>query len=114
MDVGRVALKRGPLVYCVEEVDNPGGRVQRLDLPRDARIGTERAGRPVRRHRHPDRATLLASMTTDGTRQLYRPNRRPSRRARLTALPYYLWNNRCRGSMTVWLSEVETARPASG
>ena len=23
MDVGRVALKRGPLVYCVEEVDNP-------------------------------------------------------------------------------------------
>ena len=38
MDVGRVALKRGPLVYCVEEADNPGGRVQRLKLPRQAEI----------------------------------------------------------------------------
>src|SRR5690606_38716788 len=28
MDAGRVALKRGPLVYCVEEADNPGGAVQ--------------------------------------------------------------------------------------
>ena len=35
MDVGRVALKRGPLVYCVEEADNPAGRSQRLRLPRD-------------------------------------------------------------------------------
>ena len=35
-DVGRVALKRGPLVYCVEETDNPGGPVQQLRLPRTA------------------------------------------------------------------------------
>ena len=28
-NVGRVALKRGPLVYCVEETDNPGGAVQK-------------------------------------------------------------------------------------
>ena len=26
MDVGRVALRRGPLIYCVEEADNPGAR----------------------------------------------------------------------------------------
>ncbi|WP_415926776.1 hypothetical protein [Devosia rhizosphaerae] len=36
-NAGRVALKRGLLVYCVEEVDNPGGRV------------TTGAGRLVRR-----------------------------------------------------------------
>ena len=42
MDAGRVALKRGPLVYCVEEIDNPGGRVQRLKLPRNSEL---RAGR---------------------------------------------------------------------
>ena len=40
-NVGRVALKRGPLVYCVEEIDNPGGRVQQLELPRDAKIDVE-------------------------------------------------------------------------
>jgi hypothetical protein len=28
MDVGRAALRRGPLIYCVEEADNPGGPVQ--------------------------------------------------------------------------------------
>ena len=52
MDVGRVALKRGPLVYCVEEADNPGGRVQRLKLPRSAELEDGAARRPIRRHRH--------------------------------------------------------------
>ena len=42
MDVGRVALKRGPLVYCVEEVDNAGGPVQRLKLPRQSTVKPER------------------------------------------------------------------------
>ena len=37
MDVARVALSRGPLVYCVEEADNPGRPVQRLKLPRGSR-----------------------------------------------------------------------------
>ena len=36
MDVGRAALRRGPLIYCVEEADNPGGPVQTLALPRSA------------------------------------------------------------------------------
>jgi uncharacterized protein len=36
MSVGRVALSRGPLVYCVEEIDKPGGTVQRLKLPRNS------------------------------------------------------------------------------
>ena len=36
MDVGRVALRRGPLIYCVEEADNAGGPVQSLTLPRSA------------------------------------------------------------------------------
>ncbi|RYZ64285.1 MAG: glycoside hydrolase family 127 protein, partial [Proteobacteria bacterium] len=38
MDAGRVALKRGPLVYCVEEADNPGGTVQRFKLPRASEL----------------------------------------------------------------------------
>ena len=38
MDVGRVALRRGPLIYCVEEADNPGDPVQTLALPRSASI----------------------------------------------------------------------------
>ena len=53
-DVGRVALKRGPLVYCVEEADNPGGPVQRLRLPRDPRARDRATRGSVRRDRSGD------------------------------------------------------------
>jgi uncharacterized protein len=35
-DFGRVALRRGPLIYCIEEADNPGAPVHTLALPRSA------------------------------------------------------------------------------
>ena len=38
MDVGRVALRRGPLIYCVEEADNPSGPVQTLALRRESPV----------------------------------------------------------------------------
>ena len=44
MDVGRAALRRGPLIYCVEEADNPGGPVQNLRC-RARRPSTRNGGR---------------------------------------------------------------------
>ena len=38
MDVGRVALKRGPLVYCLEQVDNGKTSVAMFRLPREAAL----------------------------------------------------------------------------
>ena len=35
-DIGRVALARGPLIYCVEETDN-AGQLHRITLPRTNR-----------------------------------------------------------------------------
>ena len=49
MDVGRVALRRGPLIYCVEEADNPGGAVQTLRCRARAPIEAEWRERSVRR-----------------------------------------------------------------
>lgn len=40
-DRGRVALQRGPLVYCAEWPDNPGGRVRNLMLPDGAKLTVE-------------------------------------------------------------------------
>ena len=40
-DRGRVALQRGPLVYCAEWPDNPGGRVRNLMLPDSAKLTAE-------------------------------------------------------------------------
>ena len=40
-DRGRVALQRGPVVYCAEWPDNANGRVRNLVLPDDAPLTTE-------------------------------------------------------------------------
>lgn len=105
MDAGRVALKRGPLVYCVEEIDNPGGRVQRLKLPRDAELRAE-----TRQDLFDGIVTLRADALAirEGDWQaLYRTTPPVDERATLTALPYYLWANRGQGSMVVWVPEVQ-------
>jgi DUF1680 family protein len=103
-DVGRVALKRGPLVYCVEEVDNPGGRVQQLELPRDSKIEVEERG---------DIFDSVVTLTAPAQRvedrgwgeSLYKNAPPATSESVLTALPYYLWNNRQKGSMQVWVLE---------
>ncbi|PBB54836.1 MULTISPECIES: beta-L-arabinofuranosidase domain-containing protein [Mesorhizobium] len=103
-DIGRVALKRGPLVYCVEEVDNPGAPVQQLTLPRESKIETMERG---------DLFDGVVTLTASAQRvedqgwgdSLYRNTPPIASDCRLTALPYYLWNNRAKGSMQVWLLE---------
>lgn len=103
-DVGRVALKRGPLVYCLEEADNPGGAVQRLKLPREAKLTAEK-----RADLFGGAVTLSAparAIEDGGFSELYRTTPPAETAASLTALPYYLWANRGRGSMVVWIPEV--------
>jgi DUF1680 family protein len=105
MDVGRVALQRGPLVYCLEEADNPGGPVQRFRLPRTAELKST------------TRADLFDGIVTIDAeavalsdagwqQELYRTKPPAEAPSSLTALPYYLWNNRAKGSMLVWVPEA--------
>jgi DUF1680 family protein len=104
MDAGRVALKRGPLVYCMEEADNPGGRVQRFKLPRNAELRTE-----TRADLFDGVVTLKAdALAVDEAdwKSLYRTQPPQEKEATLTALPYYLWANRGQGSMVVWVPEA--------
>ena len=104
MDAGRVALKRGPLVYCIEEADNPGGAVQRLKLPRDAELRST-----TRADLFGGAVTLSAparAIAPDDWHELYRTTPPEEGEATLTALPYYLWANRGHGSMVVWIPEA--------
>jgi uncharacterized protein len=105
MDAGRVALKRGPLVYCAEEVDNPEGPVQRLKLPRRSEIKVT-----PRDDLFDGVVTLTAGAVRvddgDWGDRLYRAKQPAEESTTLTALPYYLWNNRQKGSMMVWLVEA--------
>ena len=93
MDVGRVALRRGPLIYCVEEADNPGPSVQTLALPRAAAFEAT-----WRDDLFGGVMTLTAKamrlVPGDAEGKLYSTTPPAGREVRLTALPYHLWANR--------------------
>ena len=104
MDTGRVALKRGPLVYCIEEVDNPGGRVQRFRLPRESEISV--VSRPDLYGAVSLKAPAV-EIEEKGFTELYRTSPPAEKSSALTAIPYYLWANRGNGSMVVWIPEAK-------
>ena len=86
-----------------EEADNPGGRVQRLKLPREAELKAS-----ARADLFDGIVTLSAdALAIDEAdwSALYRTSPPKEHRATLTALPYYLWANRGQGSMLVWVPE---------
>ncbi|WP_405577542.1 glycoside hydrolase family 127 protein [Streptomyces sp. NBC_01190] len=109
---GCVAIERGPLVYCLEGVDNPGG----LD---DVVID---AGRPLVEESRSELLGGVVTVTASGSRrtrpaggwwpyrELADSDRGSVRRAgsadtaaALTAVPYYAWANRQDGPMRVWI-----------
>jgi len=106
---GRVALMRGPLVYCVEENDNPIGDIRDIILPDDVLVTA--AQRPellddvVVLSAHGE----LAASAPGWQGALYRnlesvKEDRPGRsEVQVTAVPYMSWANRGAGPMAVWL-----------
>jgi uncharacterized protein len=101
-DAGRVALRRGPLIYCVEEADNPAAPVALARLPRDAEPVAEKRG-----DLFGGAVAITADMevaTADGA--LYRTAPYGTAKAKVTAIPYYLWANRGPNRMMVWLPEL--------
>ncbi len=109
-NVGRVALTRGPLLYCIEQADHPG-----LTLS-DVRLPLDQVSQIAISSFQPD---LLGGVVTlnvpaisaplDGqwSGHLYRTaSPQPPAAAQpvmLTAVPYYAWANRAPGAMRVWL-----------
>lgn len=108
-DAGRIALQRGPIVYCLEEVDN-GARLANIAIPPDATLQASFdpdlfdgvsviAGNAVRVEPPP----------TAWGNDLYQPQSRVNyaRTAfQFKAVPYYLWANRAHGEMRVWIREA--------
>ncbi len=86
----RVALERGPLVYCVEAIDAGGSRstIRDVYLPDDAEINTEE---------RPDLFGGATVLTTTARRV-------GGGEVKLTAVPYAFWAHRDVGEMQVWLA----------
>ena len=105
-DNGKVAVQRGPLVYCMEQLDEPG-QVSDLLLTK-AREGFESeykadllGGILVLKHPGEEYSPSLS------TEPLYEPleksDSRKTKPVELTLIPYYAWANRDRTPMEVWI-----------
>jgi len=102
-DRGCVALQRGPVLYCLEQVDN-GPDLRGIVLPRDARLT---ARKDAKLFGQVSVITGKARRFDAGkwTGGLYRPVASKTRPASIKAIPYFLWANRAKGEMLVWLRE---------
>lgn len=92
---GRVAVQRGPLVYCAEGADHDG-RVLNLVLPDDA---------PLTARSEPDSLGGITAIHATGLRRRIDLD---TRRAvdepmPIKLIPFYAWNNRGPNEMAVWL-----------
>ncbi|HTO04177.1 MAG TPA: beta-L-arabinofuranosidase domain-containing protein [Opitutus sp.] len=98
---GCVALQRGPLVYCVEEIDN-GAQLGALRLPREA------ASVALFDARLLGGAIVIetaAERLVPANDELYSTAEPVVEATTLRAIPYALWANRGEGEMRVWLQE---------
>jgi DUF1680 family protein len=107
---GCVAIERGPLVYCAEEVDQTDGTgLDELEVRASAEpevvdrsdvgpgiIGVSVAGR---RRRLDDRAWPYRPATGTGDAE-------PAEPVEIATIPYFAWANRTPGTMRVWLPRV--------
>ena len=103
-DIGRAAVTRGPVVYCMEEADN-GKDLHLCVLPDEAEFAEEKSdiqGVPV------------VKLSADGFRQrqtpaepsgeLYHVRKKPEYDASgLVFIPYFTWANRGEGEMQVFV-----------
>jgi DUF1680 family protein len=103
--LGRVALQRGPLVYCLEGADNALTPLDRVALPENLQWQTEHqadllGGVTMLR------ATAQALDNAAWSDALYRTQLDSYYPVEITAIPYCVWDNRAPGEMRVWLRQV--------
>ncbi len=102
-NAGRIALMRGPIVYCIEQVDHPDADLFRIALPAEAELEASfepelLGGVTVLRGQALELAwdeELYASVDA-AVHQM-------ARTVEFTAIPYFAWANRAAGAMRVWI-----------
>ena len=102
-DVGRVALQKGPFVYCFEQQDN-GENLAALRMAPDAAV-EEKApaeGLPGNLPELDVNGCRIVSTGVDDA-ELYADCALRTEPCTLHAVPYGLWGNRTPGEMRVWV-----------
>ncbi|MBQ3985123.1 MAG: glycoside hydrolase family 127 protein [Bacteroidales bacterium] len=81
-DRGRVAVERGPIVYCAEWPDNPDVKVREVVLSDSPKLAVR-----------------------ENKGKLYGIDEILVQDSNLTLIPYYAWNHRGAGDMIVWMKQ---------
>ncbi|ABW01801.1 glycoside hydrolase family 127 protein [Caldivirga maquilingensis] len=105
-NTARVAIKRGPLVYCLEQVDNPGVDVWDIVLKRTCRLEAKYVENLL------NGVVVIEGEAYELRSQgeLYKSLndiRLSLRSIKFRAIPYYAWANRDPGPMTVWVPLID-------
>ena len=99
-DVGKVAIKRGPIVYCLEEIDT-GPDLQCIYLSsKEAHVRKSRS--------FPEcfEIELQGRRLISKSEGLYSSDGLSYSDVNIQAIPYAYWNNRREGEMLVWIHEI--------
>jgi DUF1680 family protein len=97
-----VAIARGPIVYCIEEGDQPPDTTITIDPAAEL----QERWRPDLLGGAVEVVAAGHSHLTTGWNALYRRRGEVSQQSNpitITAIPYFLWANRAPGPMTVWI-----------
>lgn len=108
-NIGRVALQRGPLLYCLEDADHPES-VRTLAIPRESKLQAEYFSDVL------GGVSLVTGISfvqepASWKGRLYQAAP-ATRLVDFTAVPYYAWANRKSGNMVVWVPESVTQADA--
>ncbi|MGP4042079.1 glycoside hydrolase family 127 protein [Gracilibacillus sp. D59] len=102
-NAGKVALQRGPIIYCLEEQDN-GANLQ------DLSIHTNQTFKVKYEENLLNGVTIIEGKASQTDRKkiediLYTTKTYPEVERDFKAIPYYAWSNRGENEMTVWIRE---------
>jgi DUF1680 family protein len=100
-DAGCVALQRGPVVYCLEEADNPVP-LHRITLPTSTEL-TAQFEKDLLGGVVTVTGDALAADDLGWTGSIYKAGEPEMKPIKIKAIPYYAWDNREPGGMMVWL-----------
>jgi DUF1680 family protein len=93
-DIGKVALQRGPIIYCAEWPDN-NGKAANIIIPENAAFATEFK---------PDLLNGVIVLKSSVPAVVVNSDGRTVSTAtkEFTAIPYYAWAHRGKGEMMIW------------
>jgi hypothetical protein len=95
-DIGKLALQKGPIIYCAEWVDN-NGKASNIIVPANTNFTP---------NYKPGLLNGVEVLTAQAPVINISNNQVATTQQTITAIPYYAWANRGKGEMTIWFPQM--------